>query len=348
MNKQLIQSTGAAGLILILSAAPTKSQEDQPAKTEVGNQVNLSLSAVSNPAKRAKWQERLTLGAGDVLDISILDTPELASKGAVIGPDGRLSYLQVENIVAAGLTVDELRAKLDEQLSRYYRSPRTIIAPVAYRSKRFFVLGAVVTKGVFQLNRPTTVIEAIAQGGGLEVGLFERSTVEMADLGHSFLVRNGQRVPVDFERLFARGDLSQNIAIEPDDYLYFSSAGANEIYVLGEVVNPGVLAFAQRATVMSALAARGGFTDKAYKSRVLVVRGSLNSPETFVIDTNDILTAKKPDFKLQSKDIVYVSPNRWLLAVSLLDTAVKAFITSMTVEAVNQNIGPWITTPIIK
>jgi protein involved in polysaccharide export with SLBB domain len=178
--------------------------------------------------------------------------------------------------------------------------------------------------------------------------MFERSAVELADLNHSFLIRNGKRLPVDFERLFQRGDLSQNIAMEPDDYLYFASASANEIYVLGEVINPGVLAFAQRATVISALAARGGFTDKAYKSRVLVVRGSLEKPETFVIDTTDILAAKKPDFKLQSKDIVYVAPNRWLLAVDLLDAAVKAFITSMTVEAVNQNIGPWITTPIIK
>jgi len=336
--------TGAASLGLLLAIAPAYSQENQPPK----DAAKLSLSAVSNPAKRAKWQERLTLGAGDTLDFSLLESPDSARKGVVIGPDGRVTYLQAENITAAGLTIDELRAKFDEELGKYYRSPRTIITPVAYNSKKYFILGSVATKGVFPLNRPTTVIEAIAQAGGLEIGMFERSTVELADLGHSFLVRDGQRLPVDFERLFQRGDLSQNIAIEPDDYLYFASAGANEIYVLGEVANPGLLAFAQRATVMSALAARGGFTDKAYKSRVLVVRGSLDKPETFVIDTNDILSAKTPDFKLQPKDIVYVSPNRWLLAVNLLDTAIRAFITAMTVEAVNQNIGPWITTPLIK
>ncbi|MBE0544499.1 MAG: SLBB domain-containing protein [Verrucomicrobia bacterium] len=340
MNTRLIPRAGVAGLILLFAAVPARAEDDASAK--------VSLSAVSNPGKRAKWQERLTLGSGDTLDFSLLEAPDLARKGVVVGPDGRVTFLQAENIMAAGLTIDELRAKFDEQLSKYYRSPRTIITPVAYNSKRYFVLGTVANKGVFPLNRPTTVIEAIAQAGGLEIGLFERSTVELADLGRSFLIRNGERLAVDFEKLFQRGDLSQNIAIEPDDYMYFASAEANQIYVLGEVANPGVLAFAQRATVMSALAARGGFTDKAYKSRVLVVRGSLDKPETFVIDTTDILAAKKPDFKLQPKDIVYVGPNRWLLAVDLLDVAVKAFITSMTVQAINQNIGPWITTPIIK
>jgi protein involved in polysaccharide export with SLBB domain len=336
-------------LILLLAAAPARAQENAPPQAAANSPTpKISLSAVSNPGKRAKWQERLTLGAGDTLDFLLLESPDLARKGVVIGPDGRVNFLQAENIMAAGLTIDELRARFDEELGKYYRGPRTIITPVSYRSKKYIILGSAANKGVFLLNRPTTVIEAIGQAGGLELGLFEGSTVELADLGHSFLVRNGQRVPVDFERLFQRGDLSQNVPIEPDDYLYFASAAANEIYVLGEVMSPGVLAFAQRATVISALAARGGFTEKAFKSRVLVVRGSLDQPETFVVDATAILSAKQADFKLQPKDIVYVSPNRWLLAVDLLDAAVKAFITSMTVEAVNQNIGPWITTPWIK
>ena len=71
-------------------------------------------------------------------------------------------------------------------------------------------------------------------------------TLELADLERSFLVRNGQRVPVDFERLFERGDLSQNIPLQPDDYLYFALASANEIYVLGEVMMPGVEVFLPR------------------------------------------------------------------------------------------------------
>jgi protein involved in polysaccharide export with SLBB domain len=336
MNNRLILCAGAAGLLSLLAAAATRAEE------------NVSLSAASTPAKRAQWQERLTLGPGDVLNFSLLDAPELDRKEVVVGPDGRVTYLQAQDVVATGLTIDELRAKFDTALTNYYRTPKTIITPVAYRSKKYLVLGAVVTKGVFPLDRPTTIIEAIARAGGLETGLFERSTVELADLQHSFLVRNGQRVSVDFERLFQRGDLSQNVRLEPDDYLYFASANANEIYVAGEVMSPGVLAFAPKATVISAIASRGGFTDKAFRSRVLVVRGSLSNPETFVVNTAAILSAKGQDFKLQSKDIVYVSSNPWATAADILDAAARAFMQAFIVQATTANVGPLITHPLIK
>ena len=65
--------------------------------------------------------------------------------------------------------------------------------------------------------------------------------MELADLSHSFLMRQGKQVPVDFEKLFQYGDLSQNIALEPNDYLYFALSSANEIYVVGEVQSPGLV-----------------------------------------------------------------------------------------------------------
>src|SRR5262249_44142004 len=139
--------------------------------------VALSLSA-SHPSKRAKWQEHLTLGPGDVLSFSLFDTPETLRENVAIGPDGRVTYLHAHDIMATGLTVDELRAKLDKELAAYYRNPRTIIIPASIRSKRYFVLGAVTQKGVFVLDRPTSVIEAVAKAGGLETGMYERQTVE--------------------------------------------------------------------------------------------------------------------------------------------------------------------------
>lgn len=289
-----------------------------------------TLSA-SSPAKRAKWQEHLTLGPGDVLNFALFDAPDSSRQDIAIGPDGRVTYLQAQDIVATGLTVDELRAVLDKELAKYYRNPRTIVTPSAIRSKRYFVLGAVTQKGVFLLDRPTTVIEAVAKAGGLETGLFERNTVEQADLTHSFLVRQGKRLTVDFEKLFQQGDLAQNISLEPDDYLYFPSSSLNEIYVLGEVVAPGPLGYKPNANIIGAIAERGGYTERAYRQRVLVVRGSLNKPETFVLDTKDMLAGKATNFKLQPKDIVYVAARPWVKAEELLDSATQSFVQAAVV-----------------
>jgi protein involved in polysaccharide export with SLBB domain len=301
--------------------------------------TNLSLSLAA-PTSRAEWQQRLTLGPGDLLNLELFDMPETAKKEVPIGPDGRINFLQARDIMAAGLTIDELRAKMDEALGKYYQNPRSIVTPASFHSKKYIVLGAVANKGVFTFDRPLRIIEAIARAGGLETGLYASRTVELADLQRSFLVRNGQRVPVDFEQLFQRGDLSQNVPLQPDDYLYFALASANEIYLLGEVMLPGVQVFSAKPTAIGVIALGGGFTQRAYKSRVLVVRGSLDHPETFVVDTTAILAGKAKDFKLQPRDIVYVSRNPWVAAGEIVDMAAKAFVQAALVQATTLHVAP--------
>ena len=84
----------------------------------------------------------------------------------------------------------------------------------------------------------------------------------------------------------------------------------------------------------------GGFTPRAYKSRVLVVRGSLDHPETFVVNAAAILSGKAPDFKLLPRDIVYVSRNPWVVAGEIVDMAAKAFVQSALVQATTRYVAP--------
>ncbi|MGV3773326.1 MAG: polysaccharide biosynthesis/export family protein [Verrucomicrobiales bacterium] len=301
--------------------------------------TNMSFTATSR-AKRAPWQEKLTLGPGDVLDIYLFGNPTLTRTNIFVAPDGRLSYLQAQSVVATGLTIEELRAKLDDQLAEYYATPRTIVVPVAFNSKKYYMLGKVNSKGVYPLDRPLTLIEAVARAKGLETGLYQRSSVEMADLSRSFLIRNGEKLPINFERLFLEGDLSQNVTLEPNDYVFFASTSANEIYVLGEVGNPGPIGFVPNASIVTVLADRGGFSPRAFKKKVLVVRGSLNQPEAFAVNAEAILNAEESDFKLQPRDIIYVSARPWIKVEELLDDAAQSFIQGAVTAWTGANIGP--------
>ncbi len=300
-----------------------------------------------NRENRAPWQKKLTLGPGDVLNLGFFGETNLTKNEVAIGPDGRISYLQATDVMAAGLSVDELREALDKELSKYYRTPRTMVTPMVYQSKKYYVLGKVMKRGVFTLDQPITILEAIARAEGLEAGLYNRTSMDMADLSRSFLIRDGQRIPINFERLFNEGDLSQNLAIHPNDYLYFPPANLKEVYVVGEVRAPGVAIHHNSLTLMGAIADRGGFGDKAFKGRVLVVRGSLNRPETFVIDTHSIVDGRGPDFKLQPKDIVYVNYRPFIRAEELLDQAATGFIQSAVTTWTGQYIGPFIKKPLI-
>jgi protein involved in polysaccharide export with SLBB domain len=327
----------AFALISLCLLAPLHGQEPAlaPSKSP-GN---------SAPSSPTSWRNRYELGPGDVINFSLFGRPELDRPGFRIAPDGTISYLQAQNIKVAGLTIDEARLVIEQGLSSNFRSPRVIITPQEVGSKRFTILGKVVNKGVVTLERPITLVEAIANAGGIETGLFEQNTVELADLDRSFISRNGQRLPVDFRRLLHDGDMTRNIEIEPNDFIYVASTISNDYYVLGAVANPGVQGLTPDASVVSAISRRGGLTDRAWPDRVLVVRGSFDKPETFIVNVKDILAAKEKDFKLQPKDIVYVADRPWAVAEDILKLALSAFVTSATSNWVNLNVDPIISPP---
>lgn len=305
------------------------------------------LSATAAPPRLAPWQERLTLGPGDQVNLSVYGHPELTRSDIALGPDGRISYLHVQGFPAAGLTLDELRERLTAEIQSQIRSARVVVTPSAFRSKKYFLLGTVIDRGAYPLDRPMTLIEAIARARGIATGLLEQNTVEIADLPRAFLVRQQRRMPVDFVRLFRDGDLTQNIPIEPGDYIYLPSSVLNEAYILGSVASPGTVGVNEFSSVVGVLTVRGGFTEKAWRQKVLVIRGSLDRPESFVVNVAEILRGNLPDFPLQPKDIIYIADRPWARAEELLDMAIVAFMTTAITTWSGQNIGPFITNPII-
>jgi protein involved in polysaccharide export with SLBB domain len=297
-------------------------------------------------ALAASWTQHYTLGPGDVLDLSLFGRPDLTRVDLFIEPDGNISYLQATGIHAEGLTVDELRAKIEQSLSTYYKRPRVMIAPKELHSKKYFILGKVESAGAYPMDHPVTLVEAIAQAKGVELGLVEDKTVELCDYSHSFLLRHGRHMPVDFQRLFVDGDTSQNVILEPNDYIYMASAISNNFFVLGQINNPGSQGYTPNLTVTDAIALRGGFTQLAYRDRVLILRGSIEHPQHFVVDINKTLRGLQPDFHLEPKDVIYINARPWQFAEELLDTAISAFTTAATTTWTSYSLPALLSRPI--
>ncbi|MGV3773682.1 MAG: polysaccharide biosynthesis/export family protein [Verrucomicrobiales bacterium] len=332
-------------------SALSASDSIQPGDVDSSQTNSVGYISLSEPGQMSNWQKRLVLGPGDVLNISLADEGELVSARVTIGPDGRINFRNAQNIMATGLTVDELKVALQNALLKYIRSPGVIIIPQSYASKQYYILGSVGKPGPFLLDRSVTIVEAIAHAQGFTSASRQGKSFQGADLSRSFLIRKDDeagfsRVPVDFEALFQRGDLSQNRPLHPQDYLYFASLDFPEIYVLGEVRSPGPTAFTPETTALKAIITRGGFTDRAYKSRVLLVRGSLDNPTTLILNTSDVLAARAADFQLQPKDILYVNQKPWAKAEELLEMAISDFLRAAVITAAGREVSPLITQPI--
>jgi protein involved in polysaccharide export with SLBB domain/capsular polysaccharide biosynthesis protein len=336
---RMYRDAGCKLVAALLDRAPTL----RPAVLARFGALALLLTCIGS----AEAQNVLPLGPGDAVNINMPGFEGHERKDVSIGPDGRLTYLQAHDIQAAGLSLDQLREQLGTELRRYYRNARVVVTPSTFQSRKVYVLGKVVKKGAINLDRPLTILEVVAEAGGLETGLFQQNTVELADLGRSFVMRSQARLPVNLEALFLHGDMTQNARVEPGDYLYFPSANSNEIYVLGDVKMQGTQGLLAHTSVHSAIAQAGGFTPKAYTRRVLVVRGSFEKPERFVVNMDDILSARAKGFRLEPKDILYVADKPWARAEELLHMAVNAFLQGMVSGWTRANITPYIQQPIL-
>jgi protein involved in polysaccharide export with SLBB domain len=293
-------TTGAAGSAIVTTARAT-------------NQAGLDLL---RPADTP-----FTLGPGDSIEIEDLRTP--ASRAlATVGLDGKIYYSLLTGLDVWGLTLAQTRELLEGEMAKYVNAPELSVTLRAVGSKYVWLLGRLNRPGIYPLSGSMTLLESLALAGGPARSSTLVTTEELADLRHSFVMRQGQLLPVDFYRLLHDGDTSQNILLQPDDFVYVPSALAQEVYVLGAVKTPRVLPYIEQMTLVSALAGGSGplkvdlvngadagpMTPDAYLSHVALVRGSLAEPQLVVVNYNAIIKGAAPDVPLEPGDIIYV-PN---------------------------------------
>ena len=289
------------------------------------NQTVKNLTFTNVTIKRPLDSKLLTppaepyiLGPGDVLEIEIAEIPGTLSRTFVM-PDGMIYYNLAGGIRAEGLTQADFAKRLTEALKRDYTNPLVNISLVEVRSRRYWILGRVFKPGIFPLRQPTTLLEAISESGGLYTSRQSGTTQELADLSNSVVIRNGDILPVNFEKLFRSGDTSQNIYLHHNDLIYLPSSTSSTVMLLGAVATPQAVGYKDSLTLVDCIAQGKGPAKDAYLDQVVIVRGTLDNPSASIVNLRAILTGKETNVLLQPGDIVWI-PQRPL---GLLEATVK-------------------------
>jgi protein involved in polysaccharide export with SLBB domain len=269
----------ASFALLMASCTSKPSARFDASANPAGQSASLTFASESAPATPSadllqQPTDHFKLGPGDKLDIEIMG--ETGSRAETfVTPDGKLYYDLLPGLEVNGITTITLKQQLESGLSKFYKHPQVSINLVDVSSQRVWVLGRVNQPGIYPLKRPLRILDAVSLAGGLFTSESNGTTEELADLQHSFLVRKGQMMPVDFQKLIKQGDLSQNIYLQPDDFIYLPSSLTNEVYVLGAVNEPRPVSFMNEMNLMAALSRGLGLRPDADLSRVSIIRGSL-------------------------------------------------------------------------
>ncbi len=149
------------------------------------------------------------IGAEDVLAIQVWREPDF-SRQVIVRPDGKITMPLVGEVQAAGLTPDQLTAKLSESLSKFLKTPQVLVSVLSVNSKKYFITGEVNRPGSFPLVVPTHVLEALSNAGGFR---------DFANQKKIFILRKGQKIKFNYKDVIQGKNMEQNILIENGDYI---------------------------------------------------------------------------------------------------------------------------------
>ena len=234
-------------------------------------------------------------GPGDVLKIIVYDNDDLTAK-VRISDAGTIVMPLIGKIDISKLSIDQITEKITQLLADgYLVKPQVNVFVEAYRSKKVVVLGNVRNPGLVKLSGPITFLELVSRSGGLAKDAGGTATIQRTQ------GKDEKVVVIDLKSLIEKGDLSQNVMINDGDTVFISKAGM--CYITGEVKNPGTYPCGDRATVLKLVALSGGFTGKAAKKSINIVR-IINDRKTVLEDVdlytplehNDVLVVPESFF----------------------------------------------------
>ncbi len=277
----------------------------------------LAAAALAQPANRpAPIPEAganlpaQAVGPNDLIAVSVYDSPEL-SRTIRVGADGfiRLPMLQ-QRIKAEGLYPADLETAIasaikDEEI---LVDPYVTVTIAEYHSRPISVAGAVRAPLVFQAERPTTLLEAIAKAQGLreDAGAEILISKPQADGDNKAMVLTRR---IDVRALMNQADPEANIVLTGGEEIRVPEVG--KIYVVGNVKKPGAFPAKDGAdtTVLQMLALAEGLAPYADKQAFIYRRDGTGKAE-IAIPLDQIMKRKAKDVVLSANDILYIPDNK--------------------------------------
>jgi polysaccharide biosynthesis/export protein len=233
------------------------------------------------------------VGEGDVLKITVYDHDDLATTARVSG-DGMIGFPLIGQVNVKGLTLSQITQDISALLSDgYIVNPQVNIFIQEFRSKKAFIMGEVNRPGLYVLPGQTTFLALLSQAGGLTKDAGEKAIIKRKANPSD---KTEHVITLDLKRLVEKGDTSLDIPIMDSDSIYITKAGV--FYVTGEVKKPDAYKYEEGTTVIKAITMSGGFTDKASKGRVRIIR-KVNGKE-------EVLEKVKMDEAVLPDDVLVV------------------------------------------
>jgi len=259
---------------------------------------DLKRISLEKPSVSTKQGDRYRIQVGDKLDISIVGEPDF-QRNVIVRPDGFISYPLLGDVVAEGLTPEELAMILKSRLMKAYFNYDLALSVtvIEYMPSQVYLLGNFAQAGPVEFRKGMTLLDIL--------GRFDRNEV---DLNNVSVIRKGKgKYDVNLTDVL-KGDIEQNIELMPNDYIVLTSNEYVRIMVMGKVRLPGLYKIRSDSRIYDAIASAGGVSDRCDIRHVLILREKDGVPEKMEVNLRKFTEELdiSQNLLLSDRDIIFV------------------------------------------
>jgi polysaccharide export outer membrane protein len=267
-----------------------------PYAARTAEAVPAAAAAPSAPATAAVPGPMLALGAGDAVSVQVYGRPELTIT-TYVADDGSIPVPLAGRVPVAGLAP----ADAAERIAAAYRDAKFLVDPqvtvllLQSRSQLVSVLGAVQRPGRYVIEAHDTVMDLLAQAGG--VGENGARVV--------YLMRPGtdgklERTALDLNGLSREGVPLPATTLRGGDSVFVPQA--EQFYVYGEVTAPNMYRLEPGMTVEQAISRSGGVTARGSRKRIEIRR---REGEGYVTRAGELAELVRADDVIRVKERIF-------------------------------------------
>jgi polysaccharide export outer membrane protein len=253
------------------------------------------------------------IGPGDLLELSVFDTPEFSGRLRVSNT-GDIFLPLVGTLHVASLKAEEAQNLIRQRLidGGFLKNPQVTVFISEYATQNVSVLGEVKNPGIYPAFGSHHLLDYISLAQGLTPLASTRVTVSHAgaDSAQHLKMTAG-----------ATPKPENNPEILPGDTIFVERTGV--IYVIGDVMRPGgfPMDHDEQLTILQAVALAQGTNPTAAKSSAKLIRTTSEGRQELPVNLKKILTAKATDIALQDNDILFVPSSAAKNALKDIETA---------------------------
>ena len=314
-------------LLLFLGSLQAASGQQ---KDETPQQTNEKIQQLATLARAHPVDT--PIGSGDLLHIDVFDVPEL-SRDVRVSDTGDISYPLIPGKVrVAGLSPFQLESKVEQLLveNGLVSHPQVSVFVKEQTSQPVTVVGAVRTQMVYQVIRPTTLLEVLSAAGGISDDAGSIVIVTRPDRQGTARpepasatdspTQDEQKITIRLQDLLESGDSVYNIEVYGGDTVSVPRAGI--VYVLGfGVAQPGgyvLQGHGEQVTVLKALALAHGLSSFAKADSAVIMRTNAATGQKVEIPVHikQIENHKADDVAMISNDVLYIPDSAGMKALA--------------------------------